>query len=155
MAKKTVNISYKVIKIHTTKFSFEDVDEEKLNEIVADEDKPNLNINVSISSRKEKSTVTFDVTSYFLNPEDNSQPLVTHTARTIFYIKNIEDIYEKETDKINIPDQVALQFLSISFTHARAVLAMELSSTVYRDKYFLPVVDPMDLFKGLNQKKEA
>jgi hypothetical protein len=185
MAKEPDNISYKVVKIHTTRFSIEDMEEERLNEIVADNENPNLNIKIGISAQKEKSTVTFDITSYFLSPEDKTKPLVTHTARTVFYIKNMKDFYEKETEKVNIPDPVThtartvfyiknmkdfyeketekvnipdpatVQFLGISFSHARAALAIELSSTVYRDKYFLPVVDPLVLFNKLLDKKEA
>ncbi|HBH24098.1 MAG TPA: hypothetical protein DDY13_11835 [Cytophagales bacterium] len=155
MAKEPDNISYKVVKIHTTRFSIEDMEEERLNEIVADNENPNLNIKIGISAQKEKSTVTFDITSYFLSPEDKTKPLVTHTARTVFYIKNMKDFYEKETEKVNIPDPATVQFLGISFSHARAALAIELSSTVYRDKYFLPVVDPLVLFNKLLDKKEA
>lgn len=71
--------------------------------------------------------------------------MVEHIGRTGFYVMGLQDRFRDEDKTFDLPDLFLAQVLGISYTHARALLNVEISPTVYRDKYFLPVIDPMKL----------
>lgn len=148
---KPINLGYRITKIQTTKFAFEDILESKLNSLLADPDALGLNINVGININKDDSLVTIDVET-ILTDVDSKINLVTHSARTVFFIENLKNTYNKETNAFDLPNELLAQIYGISYTHARALLSMEISPTVYREKYFLPIINPMNLVKGAKLK---
>jgi len=144
--KETIEIGYRIIKIHTSKFSFEDLNEESVEKLF---NTPNLlavNMNTILNIDKEKSTITIDIGTG-LTEKQNNQILIEHSGRTIYHVKGLESVYNKEKDYYDIPDGLLLQLYSMSYSHARALLATEISPTIYKDKYFLPVINPNDLIK--------
>jgi hypothetical protein len=144
--KETIEIGYRIIKIHTSKFSFEDLNEESVEKLF---NTPNLlavNMNTILNIDKEKSTITIDIGTG-LTEKQNNQILIEHSGRTIYQVKGLESVYNKEKDYYDIPDGLLLQLYSMSYSHARALLATEISPTIYKDKYFLPVINPNDLIK--------
>jgi len=135
-------IEYKVSRISSIKFFHEQIEQRELDKLFKAKEK-GLAINLNIGSKTElsTSTMTIDITTKLSRQSDN-QVLVEHTGRTAFEVKGLKNIYDKEKERINFPDGLLIQIYSIAYTHARALLAVELSPTVYKDKYFLPVVDP-------------
>lgn len=142
-----VEIGFRIVKIHTSKFLFEDLDEELLNELFDAPGALAVNMNTSLNIDKEKSTISLDVGTELVKKETGSV-LVGHLGRTSFLIKGLDRVYDKEQDAYNLPDGLLIQLYSIAYTHARALLATEISPTVYKDKYFLPVVNPADFIKN-------
>lgn len=148
---KQIKLGYRITKIQTTKFAFEDILEGKLNDLLANIDGLGLNINVGIRINQEESLVTIDVETVLIDVSAKIN-LVTHSARTVFFVENLKSTYNKETNAFDLPNELLVQIYGISYTHARALLSMEISPTVYRDKYFLPVINPINLVKGAKLK---
>lgn len=138
---------YRIVKIHTAKFSFSDLDEAYVDSLFAD-GQLNGELNVQINFDREKSTISFDISSHIIDAQKD-ETVVQHVARTVYEVKGIDQVYTAEKDSYNIPDDLIVQLYSISFSHARALFATELSPTVFKDKYFLPVIDPKDILKAI------
>ena len=145
---KEVKLGYKVSKIHTTKFSFEDVSEEELNELFIGQGKMGIEVKVDMSISKENSTVLFDIYSKLYKATDNTA-LIEHIGRTVYLVDGLDNIYDNQKKNYNLPDGFIIQLYSIAYTHSRALLAQELSPTIYRDRYFLPVIDPVNIINQL------
>ena len=151
---KQFEIGYRIIKIHSIKFNFEDYNEGIIEKLFNTKDSLGLNINTSLKIDKETSVITIDIaTKLVKNKEDKT--IISHTGRTAYHIKGLDKIYNKETDSFDLPDDFTIQLYSLSYTHARALLSTELSPTNYRDKYFLPVINPSHFIKNdkLNKPK--
>lgn len=144
--KKQIQLGYKITKIQTTKFSFTDIEENKLIKLTNDPKGLGININVSLNIDIKTTTINMDVqTKLFVT--ESKEPLVEHTGRTVYFIEGLEKIYNKEADAYDFPDALLIQLYGIAYTHSRALLAIEISPTCYRDKYFLPVINPADLLQ--------
>lgn len=150
---KEIKIGYRILKIHTTSFSIKDIQEEQLNVLFSNGNSL-VNIGSNINFDKEKSTITIDIKT-FLTKKGENKKLVSHTGRTVFYIQELEKLSNKEENSFDLPSNFLLQLLGISFSHSRALLSTELQSTVYAEKFVLPVVNPNILLpKNLQQKSE-
>lgn len=143
-AAKNTQIGYKVIKIHTTKFSCAEVEEDNIDLDFNSGDKFGLNISFNINIKQDESILQFDLKSTLVD-NNTDENIVEHTGRTVFSIENIMFLYEKETDSYNFPDELLTQIYGLAYTHARALLSVELSPTIFKDKYFLPVIDPREM----------
>lgn len=148
MAKKEKNISlsYKISKIHTLKFSFKEIDDDSVEHLFNNPKALSLHTNIAINIDKEKGTIAFDINSN-LSDKEKEEVLVEHSGRTTFHFKGLNDIYNEKEDIFDIPDGILVQLFSLSYSHARALLAMEVSPTTFKDHYLLPVIDPMEFLK--------
>lgn len=144
---KQFEIGYRIIKIHSIKFNFEDYSEEVIDKLFNTMDSLGLNLNTSLKIDNDTSIITIDIASKLINNSDNSV-IITHTGRTAFHMKGLDKIYNKETDSYDIPDDLTTQLYGLAYTHTRALLASELNPTSFRDKYFLPVIDPSQFVKN-------
>ncbi len=77
--------------------------------------------------------------------------LVEHNGRTSFFIQGLEKTKNESNGGFDLPNELLVQIHGIAYSHARALLANDLSSTSFRDKYFLPVVNPEELLKLKNK----
>lgn len=145
---KSEKIGYRIGKIHSTKFSFEDITDNRVQEIFKSPEQLGVNISVSMTIKKDDESIVIDINSAL---EDNKQKetLITHTGRTLYYLRGLTETYLPEKDSYNLSSDLLLQLLSIAYTHARALLATEVSPTCYHEKYFLPVIDPRNLLDML------
>lgn len=139
-------LEYRIVKIHTVKFSFSDLEEVYADAIISG-NHLNGELNVQINFDSEKSTVSFDISTHMIDTR-KEEAVVQHLARTVYEVKGLNETYNAEKDAFNIPDDLIVQLYAISFSHARALLATELSPTVFKDKYFLPIIDPKDILKA-------
>lgn len=137
---KEIKIEYKIKKIHTTTYAVEDLPEEESIELFR-KGNSNLNIGSNINFDKENSTITIDIKTV-LSKKSSKKELVKHTGRTVYYIQDLENLFNQEENSYKLPNNFLLQLLGISFSHTRALLATELKSTVYAEKFLLPVVNP-------------
>ncbi|MDG1403877.1 hypothetical protein [Polaribacter sp.] len=143
MENKKVNIGYRIKKIHTTKFSFEEI--EKDGEIVIF-DSLAINLNAKLDINKEISELSITINSEFTEKESNIH-LIKHSAKTVFYFDGLETLLNEENDNFEIPNNLLVQLYGLAYSHARALMAVENSRTIYKDKYFLPVIDPKMFIK--------
>jgi len=146
---KQLQLGFKIVKIQTTKFSFTDIEENKLVELINDPNGLGININIALNIDSEKSTIAMDVQTDLFNNE-SKQSLVEHIGRTVYFVDGLEKTYNKEANAYDLPDVLLIQLYSIAYTHSRAMLSNEISPTCYRDKYFLPVINPAALLHKKN-----
>lgn len=137
---KEIKISYRILKIHTTSFSIKDILEQQLEELFKNGNAL-LNMGSNINFDNLKSTITIDIKTSLIKKGENKQ-LVDHTGRTVFFMEDIKKFYNTKSDSYDLPTNFILQLLGISFSHSRALLSTELQSTVYADKFVLPVINP-------------
>src|SRR5690606_16546446 len=102
-------------------------------------------VSMSISAIDDSKTeIIFDVISNFYNP-DTEEELIEHIGRTKYIVTNLHVSAEK--DSVDIPDELMVTLYSLAHTHARALLASDVQNTIYKDKAFLPVVNPKEILK--------
>lgn len=70
----------------------------------------------------------------------------------MFHIQGLDKVYNKEADSYELPNGLTVQLYSHAYTHARALLASELSATSFRDKYFLPILNPSQFIRSKKTK---
>lgn len=150
---KEIKISYRILKIHTTSFSIKDISEQQLEDLFKDSNAL-INVGSNINFDKSKSTVTIDIKTSLTKKGENKQ-LVDHTGRTVFFVDDMSKFYVSKSDTYDLPTNFILQLLGISFSHSRALLSTELQSSVYADKFVLPVINPNILLpKHIQEQKE-
>lgn len=138
---KEFNLGYKVAKINTTKFSYSDLEEDKVAFLFENEDNLRVSLDVNMGISLEKSEIFFEINTLLSNKE-NDENVITHTGKTTFSIQNLESTFSKEDEKFDLPDGFIVQLYALSYSHARALLSVELNRTVYKDLFYLPVIDP-------------
>ena len=148
MAKETKNdnLSYRISQIHSLKFSFKDIELDRVNRIFDEQNTLALNTNTSLDIDKEKSTVTIDISTSLID-KIQDEVLVEHSGRTVFLINGLDKVYNEDNENFDLPDSLIIQLFSLAYSHARALLATEISPTIYKDKYILPVIDPSQFLK--------
>lgn len=150
---KEIKIAYRITKIYTIGFSIEDFPEEELESLFRNGNAL-INIGSNINFDKDKSTITIDIKTSLTKKGENKQ-LVAHTGRTVFFIQDLNKLFNPQDQSYDLPNNFLLQLLGISFSHSRALLATELQSTAYADKFILPVVNPTILLpKHLQELKK-
>lgn len=135
------NLGYKVAKIDTTKFSYSDLEEDEVAFLFENEDNLKVNLDVNIGISLERTEIFFEINTSLSNKE-NGESVITHTGKTTFSIQNLESTFNKDDEKFDLPDGLIVQLYSLSYSHARALLSVELNRTVYKDLFYLPVIDP-------------
>ncbi len=148
---KLPELAYKIIKIYTSKFSCTEIEDDNLVEQFNTPDLFTVGLGSTLTIEKEKSTVTIDISSQLIM-KATKETLVEHTGRTSYLVKGLEEIHNAEKDVYDFPDVFLTQLYAIAYSHARALLSTELSPTVYKDKYFTPVVNPAQFIKNIKEK---
>ncbi len=144
--KEKVEIGYRIVKIHTAMFSYQEVEDKNIETLFNGQNMLTINMNITLNIDKEKSSITIDVTTELIE-NANEKVLIEHSGRTIYQVKGLEGVHDVENDQYDIPDELLIQLYSIAYSHSRALLATEISPTMYKDKYFLPVINPSELIK--------
>lgn len=133
-----IEIGYRITDIRTIKFIYDEVEEKNIDSLLNDEDGASLTLGVHTEFDFEKSIVYFDV---IIDLVYNDKILINHIGRTGFEIQGLEHL-KLSNEEIDFPQPLLEQLYGISFSHARALLATETARTPYKDKFFLPVVNP-------------
>ncbi len=146
--KTEVQFGYKVAKINTTQFSFTDMDEEAANLIFENDEQLKTDLSVSINFHLEKSEISFEIKTSIQLLSTN-EILISHSGKTVYSVDQLEKAYNKKLNQFLLPDALIVQLYAIAFSHTRALLAVELNGTIYRDRFLLPIIDPRQI---LNKK---
>lgn len=142
-------MDYKIIKIHTTRFTFEDLEEGHVHELFSTPQNLGFSMTMGIIFNLKASVLTIHIDTKLIEKENNNS-LIDHSARTSYAIRELNrfvHIKDKKERTYHIPEELLVELFSTAYTHARALLATEISPTIYKDKYFLPVIDPADVIK--------
>jgi hypothetical protein len=144
--KKFIDIQFRIIKIHTVKFCFEDYSKEYIDKLFKGKDALELKIKTSQVIDKETLIVTIDINTVLRDIHEEKY-LVEHTGRTSYQLKGIDNFYDEKTKAYKIPNKLQEELYQHAYEHTRALLATELRQTPFQDKYFLPVIDQQILVK--------
>lgn len=136
-----VQLGYRVESIKTIQFSFEDISEKELEDLMSDTNGLGININARVNIKMETSSFVLDISSELFNSKTKT-PLVKHVGRTSYFLQGISSVVNNDGKSVDLPSDMLVQLYGIAYTHSRALLSVELSPTVYRNKYILPVIDP-------------
>lgn len=145
-------IRFRISKIQSIKFSFEDIDEKELERLLSTEEALGITFNVGLEYTPDQKNIRIDIHSR-LFVRDSDLTLISHVGRTVFDVVGLKNAFNEKEQVLDLPTNFLVQLLSMSYTHARALLSIDLSPTVYRDKYFLPIVDPTKLLPNQDEKK--
>ncbi|MDM1346432.1 hypothetical protein HX017_14225 [Myroides marinus] len=138
---KDFDLGYKVSRINTTKFSYNDLEEDFIKNLFENEENLKLLLDVNIGISLEKSEIFFEINTSLSNKNTNEN-LILHTGKTTFSLQNLSSTFSKENEKFDLPDGLIVQLYALSYSHARALLSIELNRTAYKDIFYLPVIDP-------------
>ncbi len=139
---KQADLSYRIAQIYTLEFSFKDLDRATLEKFF---DTPNslaLGTQTKVDINRKESNITIDIRTKLFEKEKEINVLVDHTGRTVFNIRGLEQVFNMEENTFELPDAFMAQLFGLAYSHARALLAVEISPTIYKDKYLLPVINP-------------
>ena len=92
---KNIQIGYRILKIHTTKFSYEDSDSDEITKLLDDNEGLGINVNVSLNINKDESSITLDISTQLIKSNDKSI-LVNHTGRTVYFIGGLASTFIKD-----------------------------------------------------------
>lgn len=146
-----IKLRYKVVKINTLKFIFEEIDEGNFVKLFNDNsDLLIVNLSTEISFDIKKSTISIDINTKLINQESKAE-LIKHSGRTTFMVEGLDKTYNKKEDYYDIPDELIIQLYGLAYSHSRALLTIEISPTIYKDKYFLPVINPSNFINKENE----
>ena len=126
-----------------------------VNEEITPEKETGIQITQSVFFNKSDDTITFNLDIRFLTKEDNIEFISSKTSTT-FYIPNLAQYESKDVpETYNPPDAMMITIVSLSITHARALIARNALGTKFADIY-LPIFDPSKLTNDLfpRNKKE-
>ena len=141
---KEFSLGYKVSKINTTKFSYNDLEENQVINLFEKEENLKVNLDVNMGISLEKAEIFFEINTSLSNRENN-ESIIIHRGKTTFSVQNLESTFNKEDEKFELPDGLIVQLYALSYSHARALLSVELNRTVYKDVFYLPVIDPTNI----------
>jgi len=144
MKNNDTNIGYKINRIVTTEFAFKELN--NIDSLFSDNDRLKIDLNVHFNIHEEKNIIVFEIETNLLDTKNNIE-IIKHKGKTEFEINNLKNTYLPEEDAYDLPDDLIIQLYSISYTHTRALLSNELSPTIYKNKYFLPIIDPRQIIK--------
>ncbi|MCD4794679.1 MAG: hypothetical protein K8R54_15695 [Bacteroidales bacterium] len=142
--KKEITFDIGIRKIKDLAFS--------VNEDVEFKKETSIQINSGLQFNKSDDTIELLLNINFLTKESNIEFMNSRTSN-IFYIPNLVQ-YENKTnpDMFNLPDAMLITIVSLSITHARALISRNAKGTKFEDIY-LPIFNPADLTKNLFSKK--
>lgn len=141
--------AYTIKKIQTVNFDYTDITEKELELLIAEPELLKINLDVDWRIFRKDSKIEIDIISKLVRNSDR-EILFHHSGRTIFGFINLNFFYNTEKGIFDIPNGFVNELNSMSYAHSRALLAVKLKSTVYEDKFFLPIVEPELFLKNLN-----
>lgn len=142
-----IKFNYRVSKINTFIFNVFELPENEVSELFAEVGLIGLQVNTTINIPSDAKSIRIDILSE-ISKKASNELLITHKGSTIFAVDNLQDFFIPESNSYHLPSSVLVQLFSLAYTHARALIAIEISPTVYKDKFFLPIVDPNAMIKS-------
>lgn len=109
----------------------------------------NITFNVSTNFILQENSVEIILEAIFFNGESNEEVIKINTTN-IFFIKELNEFHDQQKEQIEVPDNLMITLLSLSVSHTRALLAKNTVGTKFSD-FYLPIVNPVDLYKQLFQ----
>jgi hypothetical protein len=134
---------YKILSIKDLGFSLNEASP-------APDSDPIVYINVGFSLDIPAGVMSFVVTTVAHSSTDIGTVYYSAKVKTEYFILNLKDflVGEGEAQVFNIPDPFGISVLSMAITHARAIQAKNLASSVYSES-IMPIVNPTEMWRNL------
>ena len=136
----TVELLYRVCEIRTLKFVFGEFEDGMIDTLLSDNDNFKMNLSINLEIKADKNQICIDIMTDLSHA---SETLINHTARTVFEVLKLNEIFDTKTEMYQIPDPLLVSTHGLAFSHARALLATEMARTNFKNKFFLPIIDPL------------
>ncbi len=104
--------------------------------------------NISLKKEENQLSLIFGVVYYYPDTPSNTV-LLTAKIENVFLIENLNKFVDAKGD-ITFPRQMWVTIVSLSVTHARALIAKNCAGTVLQST-LLPIVNPVELTTNLFQ----
>ena len=118
-----------------------------VNESIVIKDPFDIAYTLKISFNTEKEFIDFTVGAVYKNKEENH--FMSSSALTQFFVKGLKRFVEPGSpSSITLPDGLMLMLFSISFTHARAIQAVNVASTKF-SSFVLPIINPAEVYNQI------
>ncbi|MFN6946284.1 MAG: hypothetical protein ACK4ND_15145 [Cytophagaceae bacterium] len=145
MTDKGLNI--KVLKISQQEFF---IDEEK--KILNSEEEIVFTMSSSIGFDKKEEAVSISILVDF-SDKNSGKSMLKGVVRTIFHVEGLNRLQIKNADSYDIPDNIMTMLLSLSVTHARAILATHTNGTAHSE-LLIPIINPAEFFNQIKKQLE-
>jgi hypothetical protein len=107
-----------------------------------------MNLQVQFSYDLPNNSIVLQLSVAFMN--DANLPISRVEVANHFIMANLKQyINPKHSDVLQIPEEAMTLLLSISYSHARALLARHLNGTSL-ESLVLPIISPSQVLKDLN-----
>ena len=107
-----------------------------------------MNVQAKLHFDMSSDSLIFQIAITYAN--DQKQLFASVETLNHFLLDNMAQFQSaKEPDKLDIPEDVLVLVLSISYSHTRALLASHLNGTAM-EQFILPIINPGQLLKQLN-----
>lgn len=133
-------LGLRIEKIITTEIEIREIEVVELDELLIDAELLKISASVQWRIFKNESKIEIDFSSELIRNSDRFT-LIRHTCRTVFQFIDLGIFFNREKEIFDVPNELVNELNAISYAHARALLSVEIKSTVYENKFFLPIVD--------------
>jgi len=111
-----------------------------------------LNIGFGVKTEFDIEKETFDMNVVFDLRDSVTEAILVHIkVANTFYIEKMKEFIAADGIALDLPDSGLITMLSLSISHARAILAKNTSGTVF-ENYYLPIVNPSEIAKQVFKK---
>lgn len=108
---------------------------------IQDPQKPiKIGLGQTIGYNSDKNLVNFTLRIYLHYPDSPGEILVEIQVENIFEVVGLKAF----TDSNSFPAEILISIISISLSHARALLSRNISGTVFQE-FILPITNPLDV----------
>lgn len=107
----------------------------------------NIGFNITTNFNLPETLVDITLQVLFTNPVNNEEVMKIKT-NNIFLVLELADFHDPVKGQFEFPDNLMVTLLSLTVSHTRALLAKNAMGTKFSE-YYLPIVNPVDLYKQL------
>lgn len=143
MAKKKEQISIALIEIFDREVFVKEPNEKFKKNFK--KDSLQLGININFSQSETVNNLLLNISIKYEYPHDDEKIELLRSAFSFqFEISNMDKIITFEGDKIDIPDGLAINLVSISLSTIRGLIAAK-TRGYFINKYYFPIINPKEL----------
>jgi len=123
-----------------------------VNEEITPEKESGIQINSGLHFDKTENTIEFSLDIRFTQKQGGVEFMSSKTS-TIFFVPDLAKYENPDApNSFNPPDAMIITIVSLSLTHARALIARNADGTKFKDIY-LPIFNPTDITNNLFSKQ--
>lgn len=141
MAEEQHPIAFAIKELRTIRFAIENFIEPGLE---FDPNRVTFETTTAVTFAVPEENVAIDIQiKLFLDKDKANQKGMLHT-RTVYHIRDFNNAFKVEGDRVTVPDAIMVTFVSIAVSSTRGILAAKTEGTIFHNSFF-PVIEPARL----------